>query len=290
MRISVVIPTYARQDATVRAIRSVVTQDVAIEEVLVVDDASPEPFRLPDDLAADARVRVVRLAQNCGESGARNHGVAAARGDWIAYLDSDDYWLPGKLRAQVSYIERDQHHHPDALVLYATGFRQHNRNTDRIEERIPIASGDPADFASGAWLAQGSTGMFPKSLFDVVGPYDTRLRRLMDLDWLLRMALHGGKAKVVPIVGAVFEIGGRPALATTDAACRILEEKFLKPGPLQLAPALQRRLRAYLDVERAASCRYSGHYLSMAAYLGRSLWRVPRTHVPLRQWWTTPQT
>lgn len=288
MRISIVIPTYARQDATVRAIRSALEQDAPFEEVFVVDDDSPAPFVLPADLAADPRVRLERLPQNQGESGARNHGVTNARGDWIAYLDSDDYWLPGKLREQVAFIAQDQALNPDPLVLYACGFRQLNLNTGATTERIPIASSNAIDFASGAWLAQGSTGMFPKSLFDHVGPYDTRLRRLMDLDWLLRMGVAGGKAKVAPVIGAVVEVGTRPSPQSLDVACRILEEKFLSPGPERLPPVMQKHLQAYLDVERAAASRYASRYHHMLAYLARSLWRVPRTQVPLRRWWTAP--
>lgn len=288
MRVSIVIPTYARQDATVRAIRSVLAQDGPFEEVLVVDDASPEPFVLPADLAGDRRVRLERLEQNAGESGARNYAVEAARGEWIAYLDSDDYWLPGKLRAQAEFIRQDQNNKPDPLILYATGFRHLNLNTGATTDRIPVGSDDPVDFASGAWLAQGSTGMFHKDLFKKVGPYDTRLRRLMDLDWLLRMGVAGGKAKVAPVIGAVIEVGARPSLQSLEAACNVLEGKFLRDTPLKLTPALQRHLKAYLDVERAAACRYASRYPAMAGYLARSFLRVPRAQIPLKRWWLAP--
>src|SRR5713101_4159733 len=94
-RLSVVIPTYDRQALCERALRSVRAQDVDGMEIIVVDDCSPSPFTLPAEMAADPRIRVVRHDVNRGAGQARDTGIAASRGAWIAFLDSDDYWLPG---------------------------------------------------------------------------------------------------------------------------------------------------------------------------------------------------
>jgi glycosyltransferase involved in cell wall biosynthesis len=102
--ISVVIPTYQRPDACERALLSVLAQTEPPLEVLVCDDGScddtPDRFREWERRRPEA-VRYLRLPSNTGTpASARNLGIAQARGDWIAFLDDDDEWLPGKLARQ----------------------------------------------------------------------------------------------------------------------------------------------------------------------------------------------
>jgi glycosyltransferase involved in cell wall biosynthesis len=104
-RLSVVIPAYNRAVTIGRAIASVLAQDRDDLEVVVVDDGSD------DDTAARATdfgpaVRVLRQA-NAGPGAARNAGIAASRGELVAFLDSDDEWLPGKLAAQLAVLDAD---------------------------------------------------------------------------------------------------------------------------------------------------------------------------------------
>lgn len=110
--ISVVIPVYNRAAFIAEAIDSVLIQNVEGVEIIVVDDGST-------DTSADVvagygdRVRLIRQ-ENAGCAAARNTGIEASRGTWIAALDSDDYWLPGKLVAQL----RDLAAHPDAVAHF----------------------------------------------------------------------------------------------------------------------------------------------------------------------------
>lgn len=95
--VSVVIPAYnPRADWLAEAIESAVGQDPIPLEVLVVDDGSTVPVTVGDH----PLVRVIRQS-NAGVAGARNRGIAEADGEFIALLDQDDYWLPGKLAAQL---------------------------------------------------------------------------------------------------------------------------------------------------------------------------------------------
>ena len=73
-------------------------------EVVIVDDGSKAQERVGDDISSDPRVRVTRHASNRGPSAARNTGVVLAQGAWLAFLDSDDLWLPGKVRPQVELL------------------------------------------------------------------------------------------------------------------------------------------------------------------------------------------
>jgi glycosyltransferase involved in cell wall biosynthesis len=286
MKVSVVIPVYKRQKQAERALHSALSQAGPLHEVLIIDDASPEPFRLPADLKGDARIRVIRASANLGAGGARDLGCQEATGDWIAFLDSDDYWLPGKLAAQAAMATEDQRQNPGALVAYASGFCSVYAATGRRRDLIPRESSDPADFASGCWFMPGSTALVSKRALAVTGPSDRSLRRLEDLDWYMRFALAGGRLRVTPVKGAVIEIGPRPSLATVADACRRLERKWLAPNsPDRLPAAMRSRLSAYLDVERAAASRYAGNVPLTLAFLMRSFLRRPRAQVHIRRWW-----
>jgi glycosyltransferase involved in cell wall biosynthesis len=86
-------------------LRSVVNQSRPADEIIVVDDASPhsvEEFLRQFDFFD--RLKMVRLPKNLGVSGARNAGLQAASGEWIAYLDHDDAWIPTKLETQIAYL------------------------------------------------------------------------------------------------------------------------------------------------------------------------------------------
>ena len=101
---SVVIPVYNRRALVGRAIRSVLAQQGADFEVIVVDDASDDGTseRVREEFGNT--VKIVILKENSGVSAARNRGIAAAEGEWIALLDSDDEWLPNKLAQQAAAL------------------------------------------------------------------------------------------------------------------------------------------------------------------------------------------
>lgn len=98
---SVVVPTHGRPAFLSEALASILAQSVTDLEVVVVDDASPEPVELPAAADDDGRVRVVRRARNGGPAAARNTGAAASRGRLLAFLDDDDWWEP-QLLARLS--------------------------------------------------------------------------------------------------------------------------------------------------------------------------------------------
>ncbi len=106
--VSVVMPARDAAATLARALGSVQAQEIAEWECLVVDDGSRDatPGILARAAAADPRIRPHRLAVPRGAAAARNHAIAAARGRLIAFLDADDEWLPGKLGAQLEFMER----------------------------------------------------------------------------------------------------------------------------------------------------------------------------------------
>ena len=103
--VSVIIPTYNRAHLIGRAIRSVLDQTYQDWELIVVDDASTDDIPGIVKGFTDGRVKYIRHDENKGAAAARNTGIQAARGAYIAFLDSDDEWLPEKLERQVQAFE-----------------------------------------------------------------------------------------------------------------------------------------------------------------------------------------
>ena len=291
MRVSVVIPVYQRQALGERALRSAAAQDVDGMEVVVVDDGSDPPFEVPADLAAEPHVRLVRHEENRGAGRARDTGVAAARGDWIAFLDSDDYWLPGTLAPRLEMAGRAFSASGDPMVAYAAGFVLDRRlnGHQHQETRIPLPSADIADFLSGCWFAHGSTALLRREAFARVGECDPGLRRFEDYDWFVRFALAGGRLEVWPHVAAIVEVTKKPRVTAVHEVVDHLRAKYTDPdGPYGLAPDAINRLEACLEFELASSLSADKKWLPTLMHLARSFWRVPRTTLHLRRLWRTP--
>ncbi|MFZ5492351.1 MAG: glycosyltransferase family 2 protein [Pseudomonadota bacterium] len=125
--VSVIMPSYNDGDWLTRAVESVLAQAAAVPglELLLVDDASTDAAtRATQERLAGAHaphVSLLRQAQNGGPARARNAGIAAARGRWIAFLDGDDYWLPGGLAARWAVVAQ----HPQAAFI-GTDYRLEN--------------------------------------------------------------------------------------------------------------------------------------------------------------------
>jgi glycosyltransferase involved in cell wall biosynthesis len=280
-RVSVVIPVYRRAAELAAALRSLGAEADLIHEIVVVDDASPEPVRLDPPPALAGKVRLVRLEVNSGSSAARQAGVDAATGEFIAFLDSDDAWLPGKLAAQLPLLAEG-----GPLLAVACGWQVVDLDRGRMTTRIPLAAAGPALFASGCWFAPGATVVVPRAAFGIVGPMDGKMRRLEDLDWFLRFGLAGGRLVVAPVIGAVVRRAARSNSPDVEAASRLIEARFeALPG---VDSTTRRRLAAYLDLERAFARFTQGRRVLAASLLARSYLKAPRLGFPhLRRWWRT---
>ena len=285
-RLTIVIPVRNRQEFGERALRSAAAQGISQAEIIIVDDASQPPFQIPADLRSNKSLRLLRHPDNRGAGFARNTAIASAAADWIAFLDSDDYWLPGTLGPRLENAEAAFAADGDPLAVHAAGFILESSLTKRLETRIPRESADPLDFASACWFAPGSTLLARKEAFDRIGPYDVELRRLEDLDWFLRLALRGGCLKVWnrPVALIADELRF-PGVHLKQAVARLSRKYFAKESPDRLSGKLARRLSAYLNIERAAFCSSQRRWLGLLFYLGWSFCQVPRTTLHLARFW-----
>lgn len=129
-KVSVIIPVFNREKTIERAVRSILMQTYQNVEVIVVDDCSTDRTVALVNKIDDERVKCVRLDKNCGACRARNVGIAMATGDFVAFQDSDDEWLPNKLEIQVESLKNDK-----VEVNFCAFYRINGRKKVRIPER-----------------------------------------------------------------------------------------------------------------------------------------------------------
>ncbi len=105
-KVSVVIPSYNSSSYIVRAIESVLNQTYDNLEVIIADDSSTDDTCATVQKINDPRIKLIKRTKNGGAAAARNSAIYAATGRYIAFLDSDDYWLPHKLSVQIGKMQR----------------------------------------------------------------------------------------------------------------------------------------------------------------------------------------
>lgn len=182
MVISIIIPTYNRAHCIGRALASVQSQRIEGLEVIIGDDASTDDT-VTIVKALMSSVRVVRLESNQGAAAARNAALKLAKGELIAFLDSDDEWLPGKLEKQITFLRE----HPE-VGLCGSGHILACKDGSRVE----FLSKNPPEWRRSLHEAQSfhgaSTPLMRREVLEKVGFLDEKLRVLEDWDWMLRIA------------------------------------------------------------------------------------------------------
>jgi glycosyltransferase involved in cell wall biosynthesis len=181
--VSVVIPTYNRRPLLRAAIDSVLAQTYADREIIVVDDGSKDGSA--QELAASygETVQVVTQA-NRGVAAARNVGVARAAGDYIAFLDSDDLWLPRKLEVQMNFMRR--HREWQIGQTEEIWIRKGVRVNPKKKHRK--LSGDIFRAGLDLCLVSPSAVLMTRELFDRAGGFDESFPVCEDYDLWLRIA------------------------------------------------------------------------------------------------------
>lgn len=182
--ISIVIPTYNRKDLVLEAIHSVLVQEPKNFEVIVIDDGSTDGtaeylrgLHLP--------IKVVTQA-NAGVAAARNRGIHEARGQYVAFLDSDDLWLPDKLQLQLAFFAA----HPNAMIVCTDEQISEEgviQPMTRFMRNQPITRPSLPAFVQHTSI-HVSAVMVRKSLFDEVGVFNESLRIHEDSELWNRIA------------------------------------------------------------------------------------------------------
>jgi glycosyltransferase involved in cell wall biosynthesis len=188
--ISVVMATYNRAGKLPRAIASVLSQEQASFELIIVDDASTDDTKTYLRKLADPRIRIIEAPNNLGPSGARNLGIEAARAEMIAFLDSDDLYRPARLAAPLAALAADP-----AIVCVLSSALTYTREEPR-EARIPDVTlkGPAFEWALTCDLFPVETTSMTvrRAAAMAIGGFCPKLRFAEDREFLIRLSTRGG--------------------------------------------------------------------------------------------------
>jgi glycosyltransferase involved in cell wall biosynthesis len=185
--VTVIMPTRNRAAITPRAIESVIAQTWSDWELIIIDDASTDAT--PDMIAryaeGDVRIRSLRVDSAGGAASARNRGIAAARGDYIAFIDDDDEWLAPKLERQIAAFTAA----PTIGVTHGPFIEVDPESRERIVGEFQAPNGVALPTLLRGNQLGHSTVMVRRSVLQAAGAFDDRLPRLQDWDLWIRLAM-----------------------------------------------------------------------------------------------------
>lgn len=225
--ITIILPTWNRKAFLGEAITSIRQQTYRNWELVVVDDGSSDGTVAELQACGDPRIQVVALNHSGNISRVRNAGAAAGSGALIAFLDSDDLWLPRKLELQVAALRRGS-----ARWCYANYAHVDVGGEPRPDRRIRFRPENGRIIRTlllGATTTFIGTIMVERSLFDEVGGFDESMKIRGDFDFALRLAVAADAAGLPELVSLVREHPGRTTAAVAHPleASAIIFEKFL---------------------------------------------------------------
>ena len=187
-KVSVIIPTFNRAEVLHSAISSVLNQTFQDFEIIIVDDASRDNTREVVDHFHDARIKYLHHEKNKGEAGARNTGILNADGQYIAFLDDDDEWLPDKLRLQVDLLDNSE---PNIGLIYS-GYSKIDRISNKtLYQKIPIRRGKVYKYLRlENVIGAPSTVLLKRACIEKVGLFDENIAYGLDYDFWIRVSKY----------------------------------------------------------------------------------------------------
>jgi len=261
--VSVIIPTYNRGWILKEAVESVFAQDFQDFELIIVDDGSTDNTQ---DVLDAYRSKIILLKQkNRGASAARNMGIASASGQYIAFLDSDDLWMPKKLSAQIDFFKENR----DALICQTGEIWIRNGVRVNPKKKHRKVSGMIFDQSLSLCLVSPSAVMLERSLFDKTGVFDESLPICEDYDLWLRVSCRYPVYLIdLPLVikrgGHDDQLSGAQGLDKfrIQSIKKIIESGLLSNGQYRAAAqALKEKCEIY-----ASGCRKRGRLYEALLY------------------------
>jgi len=188
-KVSVIIPTYNRAELLPRAIKSVLEQTYQDFEIIVVDDGSTDNTEevIKEFQEQDKRIKYIKHDKNKGGSAARNTGIKAAKGKYVAFLDSDDEWLQNKLECEVKILNNNKN-----CIICSTGYTFINERTGKIISKTIFKNQwvSYKDVLRGKCLTTNDFTVIRKAAIDI-GGFDEKLPARQDWDFWIRITSIG---------------------------------------------------------------------------------------------------
>ncbi|MGK7951999.1 MAG: glycosyltransferase [Xenococcaceae cyanobacterium] len=269
-KVSVIIPAYNGDRYISEAIDSVLAQTYTHYEIIVVDDGSTDNTSQVVKAYGD-RVRYI-YRENQGVASARNLGIEKAEGEYIAFLDADDFFLPEKLAKQITCFEADS-----ALGMAISGWRLVDAGGNKISDAMPWKYARELNLATAVLHkpARPSATVVRRSWCKKIDGFDTSLASAEDLDFLLRLILAGCKATWLPEILTCYRqhsgslmSGGKALLKNTEI---VMEEFFARPDLPKNIYRLKNQERYHCLVWLASRMYYDDYRAEMAECLQKSL-------------------
>ena len=266
-----VIPTYNRS-AVSEAVKSALNQTHEKIEVIVVDDHSETPAKKHLEDIEDERMTVLRHDENKNGSAARNTGIDAASGDYIALLDDDDQWKPEKLEKQLKNLDEKEEEYRACYTGAETVYSDHS------EEVVPEAEGDITKqvlemSVNGSF---GSTLIADKELVDKIDGFDEEFGMHQDWEFILRL-LEKTKFKLVkePLIKREVMYGYEPRdleflVQNKKRFIDKFSDKIQETGKLK-----SRRIKAKHYIKIAQNAAFKGKISFASKYFLKSLLQYP---------------
>lgn len=290
-KVSVLIPTYNRATPLKLAVESVLRQTYADCEIIIIDDGSTDnTAAVVNHLIhghADGTDRIRYLYQeNQGKSAALNYGLSHVRGEWIAFLDSDDRWLPELLSAQLSVLQR---HGPSVGVCFTDAIFTNNARLkltafQKAGNKLQVPTGivgDPVRFVlaspHGIYL---QTALVRTGLVSETGEFDIALRVSQDTDYLFRLALRTKFCFLTkPFVEIDRTIGRRQGLSELfeDGAIRVGERLHMYDKWLTLSAGMAKDIRDSIEMQMGGIFSEQANVYLSRGDIGRAIEAMSRS-------------
>jgi len=205
MKFSIIIPTYNRAVLLDRCLQSLVNQTYKDFEVIVCDDGSTDNTReITEKYADNLHIQYIWAENWGGPARPRNKGIAKAQGDWICFLDSDDWWKPNKLEACLPHLEDFDFIYHDLKVVNTSSLRMKKRLNAR-----KLYSDIAKDLIVNGNTICNSTVVVRKKIIDNVGliSEDKDLIAVEDYDYWIRIAQYTNKFLYIPLILGFYWVG-----------------------------------------------------------------------------------
>jgi glycosyltransferase involved in cell wall biosynthesis len=267
--VSVIIPTYNCQNYITRAVESVLEQEDCSYEIIAIDDGSTDNTQQVLEPYLD-RLRYI-LQNNQGVAAARNRGIDLAKGDLIAFLDADDYFLPGKIAAQASIFAQ----RPDLGIVHS-GWQRVDDRGQKILDVCPWENIPELDLAS--WLrwkpVLPSAMMFRREWLQYVGGFDPRFPPAEDTDLVLKLALKGCKSAWLRQITVCYRQHDQSAmhkgLPQARSLSAVMDNFFNQPNLPEIVQLMEHSVRYGTLVWIAWYLHYTGHPVESTDYLKKA--------------------